>query len=65
MSKIDCNRLTRLGGLFEESVQEGQIAGGNLCVLHRGEAVYYAEAGMRISRPGGRWRGTAFSACIP
>lgn len=45
MSKIDCNRLTRLGGLFEESVQEGQIAGGNLCVLHRGEAVYYAEAG--------------------
>lgn len=45
MRKLDCNRLTRLGELLEESVRTGQIAGGNLCVLHRGEEVYYAEAG--------------------
>lgn len=45
MSIIDCKKLTRLGELLEESVQTGQIAGGNLCVLHRGEEVYYAESG--------------------
>ncbi len=45
MCKIDCNRLTRLGEVLSESVSAGQIAGGNLCVLHRGEEVYYAEAG--------------------
>ena len=45
MSMIDCKRLTRLGEVLEESVQAGQIAGGNLCVIHRGEEVYYAESG--------------------
>lgn len=45
MSMIDHNRLARLGELLEESVRTGQIAGGNLCVLHKGEEVYYAESG--------------------
>ncbi len=45
MCTMDYSRLNRLGELLEESVQAGQIAGGNLCVLHRGEEVYYAEAG--------------------
>lgn len=45
MGKIDCNSLIRLGEVLEESVRTGQIAGGNLCVLHRGEEVYYAESG--------------------
>ncbi len=45
MSVIDRNGLARLGEVLEESVRAGQIAGGNLCVLHRGEEVYYAEAG--------------------
>lgn len=30
---------------MEDSVTSGQIAGGNLCVLYKGEEVYYAEAG--------------------
>lgn len=45
MRTMDYSRLNRLGELLEESVRSGQIAGGNLCVLHRGEEVYYAEAG--------------------
>lgn len=45
MSVIDRNGLARLGEVLEESVRAGQVAGGNLCVLHRGEEVYYAEAG--------------------
>lgn len=45
MSTMDYNRLTRLGEVLEQSVQAGQIAGGNLCVLHKGEEVYYAESG--------------------
>lgn len=45
MSMMDYNRLTRLGEVLEQSVQAGQIAGGNLCVLHKGEEVYYAESG--------------------
>lgn len=45
MGIIDCNRLDRLGEVLEQSVQTGQIAGGNLCVLHKGEEVYYAESG--------------------
>lgn len=45
MSVIDRNGLNRLGEVLEESVGAGQIAGGNLCVLCRGEEVYYAEAG--------------------
>lgn len=45
MRKMDYGRLNRLGEVLEESVQVCQIAGGNLCVLHRGEEVYYAEAG--------------------
>lgn len=30
MGIIDCNRLDRLGEVLEQSVQTGQIAGGNL-----------------------------------
>lgn len=45
MRTIELNRLGRLGELLKESVHAGQIAGGNLCVLHKGEEVYYAEAG--------------------
>lgn len=45
MSKIKEQCLPRLGELLDESVQTGQIAGGNLCVLHKGEELYYAEAG--------------------
>ena len=45
MSTIDYGRLTKLGEVLERSVQAGQIAGGNLCVLHKGEEVYYAESG--------------------
>lgn len=45
MQTIDRNRLSRLGELLEESVVKGQIAGGNLCVMYKGEEVYYAESG--------------------
>ena len=45
MNKINEKRLNRLGEVLEESVALGQIAGGNLCVLYKGEEVYYAEAG--------------------
>lgn len=45
MSTIDWKRLAKLGEVLEQSVQAGQIAGGNLCVLHKGEEVYYAESG--------------------
>lgn len=45
MSTIRKEKLDRLGELLEESVRIGQIAGGNLCVLHDEEEVYYAEAG--------------------
>ena len=45
MKAIELKRLDRLGELLEESVYAGQIAGGNLCVLHKGDEVYYAEAG--------------------
>ncbi|MCM1182173.1 MAG: beta-lactamase family protein [Roseburia sp.] len=42
---IDRERLPRLGELLEESVARQEIAGANLCVLHKGEEIYYAEAG--------------------
>ena len=45
MGKIKQEKLDRLGELLEESVNTGQIAGGNLCVIHKGEEVYYAESG--------------------
>lgn len=45
MRTIDSIRLSGLGELLEESVAKGQIAGGNLCVMHKGEEVYYAESG--------------------
>jgi len=45
MSVVDYNRLTRLGQVLDESVQAGQIAGGNLSVIHKGEEIYYAESG--------------------
>lgn len=45
INKINLERLNRLGEVLEESVSLGQIAGGNLCVLYKGEEVYYAEAG--------------------
>ncbi len=43
--KIDEKRLNRLGEILKESVASEQIAGGNLCVLYRGDEIYYAEAG--------------------
>lgn len=45
MSKINQKRLDRLGEVLNESVQSGQIAGGNLSVIHKGEELYYAESG--------------------
>lgn len=45
MGKLKKERLNRLGEVLRESVASGEIAGGNLCVLHEGEEVYYAEAG--------------------
>lgn len=45
MRTIDSNKMARLGELLAESVAAGQIAGGNLCVVHRGEEIYYAESG--------------------
>ena len=38
-------RLKRLGEILEESVAKQEIAGGNLCVMHKGQEVYYAQAG--------------------
>lgn len=38
-------RLKRLGEILEESVTKQEIAGGNLCVMHKGQEVYYAQAG--------------------
>lgn len=38
-------KLKRLGEILEESVVKQEIAGGNLCVVHRGQEVYYAQAG--------------------
>lgn len=40
------NVLARLGEILEESVQKQEISGGNLCVMYKGEEVYYAQAGM-------------------
>ena len=38
-------RLKRLGEILGESVAKQEIAGGNLCVMHKGQEVYYAQAG--------------------
>ena len=38
-------RLNRLGEILKESVAKLEIAGGNLCVVHKGQEVYYAQAG--------------------
>lgn len=38
-------RLNRLGEILKESVAKQEIAGGNLCVVHKGQEVYYAQAG--------------------
>ncbi len=38
-------KLRRLGELLEESVANQEIAGGNLCVVHKGQELYYAQAG--------------------
>lgn len=40
------DRLQRLGEILEESVARQEIAGGNLCVIHKGQEVYYAQAGF-------------------
>lgn len=37
---------------MQESVAIGQIAGGNLLVMHKGEEVYYAQAGMADIKAG-------------
>lgn len=39
-------RLARLGEILRESVDNQEIAGGNLCVMQHGEEIYYAQAGM-------------------
>lgn len=38
-------KLKRLGEILEESVAKQEIAGGNLCVIHEGQELYYAQAG--------------------
>ena len=38
-------KLNRLSDILEESVAKQEIAGGNLCVIHKGREVYYAQAG--------------------
>lgn len=43
---MNYNRLERLGEILQESVGKQEIAGGNLCVMHKGEEVYYAQAGF-------------------
>ncbi len=39
-------KLERLGKILEESVAKQEIAGGNLCVIHKGQEIYYAQAGF-------------------
>lgn len=39
-------KLKRLGEILEESVAKQEIAGGNLCVIHKGQELYYAQAGF-------------------
>ena len=39
-------KLDRLGEILQESVNKHEIAGGNLLVMHHGEEIYYAQAGM-------------------
>lgn len=47
MSKtINKEMLPRLGEILNESVAKNEIAGANLCVMHKGEEIYYAEAGF-------------------
>ncbi len=50
MRTIEWNRLERLGELLQESVHAGQIAGGNLCVVHKGEEDIMLRRGMQISQ---------------
>lgn len=38
-------KLKRLGEILEESVEKQEIAGGNLCVVQKGQELYYAQAG--------------------
>ena len=45
MSNINQKRLNRLGEVLNESVQSGEIAGGNLSVIYKGEELYYAQSG--------------------
>lgn len=40
------DKLKRLGEILEESVSRQEIAGGNLCVIHKGQELYYAQAGF-------------------
>ena len=42
---IRIEKLNRLSDILEESVAKQEIAGGNLCVIHKGREVYYAQAG--------------------
>ena len=39
-------KLDRLGEILQESLNKHEIAGGNLLVMHHGEEIYYAQAGM-------------------
>lgn len=42
---INIEKLSRMQEVLEESVKNNEIAGANLCVIHNGEEVYYAQAG--------------------
>lgn len=43
---MNYNRLGRLEDILRESVEKQEIAGGNLCVIHKGQEVYYTQAGF-------------------
>ncbi len=42
---MEMKHLDKLEEVLNESVQSGQIAGGNICILHKGHEIYYAQAG--------------------
>lgn len=42
---MNYNRLGKLEEILNESVEKSEIAGGNLCVMHKGKEIFYAQAG--------------------
>ena len=43
---MDVRKLDRMGAILREYVEQKEIAGGNVCVLHYGEEIYYAQEGF-------------------